>query len=63
MLYEPRLETAKDFNELKERLKARGFKDLPMGITPLLDMAAYVKAPKADTSSCQIRKTMIRKKV
>lgn len=61
MLYEPWLESATDFEELKTRLKGRGFTNLPMGATPLLDMAAYAKAPKADTSGCQVRKTMIRK--
>lgn len=62
MLYEPRLETAKDFEEIRTRLKNRGFTNVPMGAQPLLDMAAYAKAPKADTSSCQIAKTMLRKK-
>lgn len=62
MLYEPRLETAKDFEELKGRLKGRGYTKLPMGAVPLLHMQAYRKAPMADTSSCKITKTMIRKK-
>lgn len=62
MLYEPRMETAKSFNELSSRLKHRGFSDIPMGATPLLNLAAYKKAPVADTSSVKINKTMIRKK-
>lgn len=61
MLYEPWIEAATDFNELRARLAGRGFSDIPMGACPLLHMAAYAKAPKADTSSCQIRKTMLRK--
>ena len=62
MLYEPRLETAENFEELKGRLKGRGYNKLPMGAIPLLHMQAYRKAPMADTSSCKITKTMIRKK-
>lgn len=61
MLYEPWIETAKDFNELKSRLKNRGFTDVPMGSSPLLQMQAYAKAPAADTSSCEVVKTMLRK--
>jgi len=62
MLYEPRLETAKDFNELRSRLKHRGYSDIPMGANPMLDMKAYAKAPEANTSSVKVQKTMIRKK-
>lgn len=61
MLYVPWVETANDFNELRSRLKGRGFTDLPMGVSPLLDFAAYAKAPVADTHSCPVRKTMLRK--
>jgi hypothetical protein len=62
MLYEPWIESAQDFNDLKTRLGGRGYTDLPMGTIPLLNMAAYTKAPKADTSSCKVKKTMLRKK-
>ncbi len=62
MLYEPRLETAKDFNELRERLKNRGYTNLPVGAVPLLHLQAYKKAPVADTSSCKVKQTMLRKK-
>lgn len=61
MLYEPWVETAKDFNELRDRLKGRAFTDLPMGATPLLDLDGYAKAPQADVSSLDVRKTMLRK--
>lgn len=61
MLYEPWIETATNFNELRERLKGRGYSDIPMGASPMLDFQAYTVAPVADTSSCKIRKTMIRK--
>ncbi len=61
MLYEARVETAEDFMQLRERLMGRGYSDIPMGMSPLLDMKAYAQAPIADTSNCQVRKTMIRK--
>lgn len=62
MLYEPKIETAATFNELRERLMARGYSNIPMGATQLLDFKAYSKAPIADTSSCTVRRTMLRKK-
>lgn len=61
MLYEPWIESAKDFEDLKQRLKGRGFTGLPMGLNTILDTPAYGNAPKADTSSCRIKRTMMRK--
>lgn len=61
MLYEPWIESAESFMALRSRLLGRGYKNIPMGVTSLLNLAAYEKAPKANTSSCKIRKTMIRK--
>ena len=62
MLYTPHMETAADYNELRERLKGRGYTDIPMGAVPALHLQAYKKAPAADTSSCKVKKTMLRKK-
>jgi len=62
MLYEARIESADNFLQLSERLKHRGYSNIPMGAIPILHMQAYKKAPVADTSKCKIRKTMIRKK-
>lgn len=62
MLYEPRLETATSFEELRTRLKNRGYKNLIMGVSPLLNFESYAKSPLANTSSCSIKKTMLRKK-
>ena len=62
MLYEPRMETAKDYNELRERLKHRGYTNVPMGVVPALHLQAYKIAPTANTSSCKVRKVMLRKK-
>lgn len=62
MLYEPRIETARSYNELKDRLRERGFVDVPNGASPLLHLKAYSRAPVADTSAFHIRKTMTRRK-
>jgi hypothetical protein len=62
MLYEPWVETAKDFNELVSRLKERGYSDMSVGVNPLLEFKAYSVAPVADTSSCKVTKTMIKRK-
>ena len=61
MLYEPWVETANNFNELSSRLKGRGYSNVPMGAIPLLDFKAYSTAPVADTTSCKVTRTMIRK--
>lgn len=62
MLYEPRLQTAENYDELKKSLRARGFTDVPAGVCPLLHFKAYAVAPIADTSGFKIHKTMMRKK-
>lgn len=61
MLYDAWVETAADYNELAARLRGRGFSQLPMGACPLLHMQAYAKAPAADTSGCEVRRTMLRR--
>lgn len=54
-------ESATDFEDLKVKLKERGYSDLPIGFTPLLNLPAYTKAPVACTKGCAVRKTMLRK--
>lgn len=61
MLYEPRMETANSFKELRETLKHRGFSSIPMGMSSLLDLKAYKQAPIVENSSIKVTKTMIRK--
>ena len=61
MLYEAHIESADSFQQLSERLKHRGYSNVPSGAIPMLHMQAYKKAPVADTSKCKITKTMIRK--
>jgi lysylphosphatidylglycerol synthetase-like protein (DUF2156 family) len=60
MLYELWVESASSYQELKERLKERGYSNLPMGFSPMLNLGG--NPPKANTSSCEVRKTMIRRK-
>lgn len=62
MLYEPWVESAFDYLELKQRLEGRGYKHLPMGPNPMLNIFVNPKeAPKIESSSFKIRRTMIRK--
>jgi hypothetical protein len=62
MLYYPRIESAVNYEALRQTLKARGFKNIPMGVAPLLHLPAYAKAPVANTSSCKVQQTMLRKR-
>jgi hypothetical protein len=62
MLYEARLETANSYADLRNRLKDRGFTNLPMGEIPMIHFTNVHKAPKANTSGCRVVKTMLRKK-
>lgn len=61
-LYEPRMETASDYNELRNRLKDRGFTNLPAGTVPLLQSGNFGTLPVANTSSAKVVTTMLRKK-
>jgi hypothetical protein len=62
MLYEPRIESATNYLKLVEKLKTRGFTNIPNVEIPLLRLGNFAKAPKANTSSCKIKATMLRKK-
>jgi hypothetical protein len=62
MLYEPRMETADTFQDLKSRLKERGYHSLPLGNVVMLNLGGGTKkAPVANTSSYKAVKTMLRK--
>src|SRR5574343_2116453 len=45
LLYEPWIESATSFEELRSRLFEKGFKDITSNPSPLLDLDAYAKAP------------------
>jgi len=62
MLYEPWVESASSYNELRQRLIDRGYSEIPAGISPMVNFDSYDKAPVANTSSCNVVKTMLRKK-
>lgn len=62
ILYEPRLETARSYNDLKAKLVNRGFRDLPMGATPALNLSQSGSLPKANTSECGVCKKMLQRK-
>ena len=61
MDYEPWIESAVNFAEIENNLKARGYTNLPIGFTPLLNMQAYSKSPIVDLSSFSTRKIMLKK--
>jgi hypothetical protein len=61
MNFEPWLESANSYRELSENLKKRGFTNLSPGMTPIMDFSEYKNFPKANTSSCKVMKTMIKK--
>ena len=61
-LYEPWIESANSYEDLKQKLSERGFTNLPIGAVPMLSIQKFNEIPKADTSSCKIRTTMVRKK-
>jgi len=55
------METAKDYNELKERLKNQGYTNIPSGAIPLLQFGNFGTLPVANTSSTKVVNTMLRK--
>lgn len=61
MLYEPIIESANSYAELRQGLKDRGFTNLPTSAYPLLNFSSYDNAPVANNSSCTVKKTMTRK--
>lgn len=61
MLYEARLETADTYAILKDRLQDQGFTEIPSAANPMLDFGSG-PPPKANTSECKVKTTMIRKK-
>lgn len=61
MHFEPWVETASDFNQLKTKLAARGYTNLPATSSPLLSMQAYSSAPVAQPSIKTTQKVMLQK--
>jgi len=62
MLYEPIMESANNYNELRERLKVRGYTNLPMGASQMINVLKYGRPPSANVSSVKSRKIMLQKR-
>ena len=58
MLWEPWIEPADNFSQLKNNLRSRGYSGIPMGGQPI---AVYLPGQTFDSSSIQKKQTMIRK--
>ena len=61
MLWEPWLETAKNFQELRALLKKRGYKGLPINGSPLIFSAASNEIQ--GTHDTGIKKVMLQRKI
>lgn len=61
MRYEPKMQTATSYHDLREKLKSQGHTGVPNSATPLLNFSAYQAAPVANTTSCNVKRTMLRK--
>ncbi len=59
MLYEPFLDSVASYDELKKRLIAQGYKNIPEGEILMMDLGN--KIPEANTKGYKIKRTMIRK--
>ena len=62
MLYEPLMETAKDFMELKKRLKHKGYTNLPMGSPQMINFLEFGMPPALNTNGMKPKKTMLQKR-
>lgn len=60
MMYEPFLDSVEDYTQLKKRLIAQGYKNIPEGEILMLNLGANI--PKANTTGYKVKKSMIRKK-
>jgi len=59
--YEPWIESAEDYSELRKKLKKRGFGKIS-GMPSVMLRFEDGKIPQANISSCKIKRTMLRKK-
>ena len=62
MLYTPWIESAPNYNTLRNRLKDKGFSKLPMGASQMINLLQFGKIPNANISSVDIKRTMIQKR-
>lgn len=62
MLYEPWMQTAENYQELKQKLQEKGYTNIPSGEIPLFKTSNYGTLPIANTSSIKTKSSMLRKK-
>ena len=62
MLYEPIIESAGSYRELRERLKLRGFSNLPMSSTQMINILKFGRPPSANVSSANANRVMLQKR-
>lgn len=62
MHWEPWLESAVDFQTLRLTLRKRGYSNLPIHSTPLLDQTDLLAPPLANTKALKKPKIMIQKR-
>lgn len=61
MTHEPKLMTATTYQEFIANLRAQGIRNPPTAGYPLLNFSEYGQVPKANTSTCTVKTTMLRK--
>ena len=62
LLFEPIVESSPSYITLRTRLKDRGFTNIPMGITQIINLLQFGTPPKANVSSANVNKSMLRKR-
>jgi hypothetical protein len=61
MAYELWAQSSSSYIQLRKSLVARGYTNIPMGASPMLNLSTG-KIPTANTSSCDVIRTMLRKR-
>jgi hypothetical protein len=62
MYWEPWIESAEHYQELRKKLHARGFQGLYPSCKPLFDGTSFLLPPKADLKKHPKKKTMLTRK-
>jgi hypothetical protein len=61
MLFEPWIQTASNYNEFKESLKKRKYKNIPANMLPIHEVRPVFPAQNPKTSQLSSRRTMLRR--
>lgn len=62
MLWEPWIESAESFDEIKEKIKKRGYKNLPISFSPEFGSNNITLVPEIYTANFEKNHTMLRRK-